>query len=146
MKKIIILLAFVFAQFATAQTKTAESVQIGKIAPLGAFSISIDKYPDYYMVSFKDQKYKELEKTARFSLFSEKEFEDFYSLIMTGFDSLPKDDLVVELSEGSAWLHFEKNMGVTSLQIKYSDQKNYALAAESSFLTKKQVTKLFGKK
>ena len=145
MKKIILLLALVVAQFANAQTKTGEYVQIGKIAPLGAFAISIDKYPDSYRVSLKDQKFKELEKITHFSI-SEKEFEDLYSLIMSGFDSLPKDELVVELTQGTAWLRFEKNMGITSLQIKYSAEKNYDFAAESNFLTKKQVTKLFGKK
>ncbi|WP_294818407.1 hypothetical protein [uncultured Flavobacterium sp.] len=55
---------------------------------------------------------------------------------MASLDKIPNDELLIELNAGTTWLRFDKNMGIASLQIKYSAEKDYGSAAESNFLTR----------
>lgn len=149
MRKIILITTFLLSSFGFSQIKVVETskpIEIGKIAPMGSFLISIEKVDDTYNISYRDMKFLQLTEIKSFSFKNDSAFEDLYSMIIKGFETMPKDDIMLELGNDIVWLHYEKSFGVPVFRFGHAVDKNADVIGFSQLLSKKQVMKLFGKK
>ncbi|KOS05349.1 hypothetical protein AM493_04365 [Flavobacterium akiainvivens] len=142
MKKIISLLFLLVVVSVNAQT------QIGKVAPLGSGSIILEKYDTYYKFEFKDIKYQTKDVKASFMLTgTEEDLQKLYDAITKKMEAKEEADVDIAFGEDTVKLHFEKNMGTMSFQFKKYIAKSISEdTSDSTYMTRKQIDKLFGKK
>lgn len=152
MKKIILLIALTICGLSSAQIKKIETekvnkTEIGKISPMGVTYISLSKYNDDYIFSYKDTKFAQISEYKSFS-FKEtgSDLDNLYKMIIDGIDTKPEDDIMIELPDDIIWLHFEKALGTTSVQIRHAVNKNPEIIGMTTWMTKAKVNKLFNKK
>ena len=78
-------------------------------------------------------------------------FENLYSIIMENLETVPDEDLTFTVKDGdSLTLKFASQMGVSSVKLLLQERKDVELGTlvDSGFsapMTKKQISKLFGK-
>jgi hypothetical protein len=142
MKKLITSLLLLIAFSVNAQT------EIGKVAPLGSGFITLQKFDSYYKFEFKDIRYKTVDKKEEFKLAgTEEDLQKLYTFIMEKMEAKTTGDFDMVFGEDTVKLHFEKNMGTMSFQFKKYIAKSISEdTMDSTYMTKKQVDKLFGKK
>jgi len=143
MKKILSLLMLLLAFSATAQT------EVGKVAPLGSFAISIQKFDTYYLFKFKDSRYTTKTEIVECKLEgNEADLQKLYDQIVEKFETKSTGEFDMKFGDEDVKLNFEKNMGVMSLQFQKYIAKDIdaKVTQTSTYLTRKQVDKLFGKK
>lgn len=128
------------------QIKTEESVEIGKYAPMGMKSIVCQKTGDTFTFLYKDLTYQHISEWKSFSFLDiDNAFENLYQIVMDGLENIPEEDVLIELPDDMVYFHFVKSMGIPSVQFRHAVGKSDVIGT-SSYLTKKQVQKLFGKR
>jgi hypothetical protein len=150
MKKITLLLMLVVTSVSFAQLKKVEVTkweEIGKVGPFGLPKyIDCKKAGDIYTFEYKDMKYPSIDEYKSFSFVNvDNTFEDLYATINNGFETMPKEDITLELPDYLLTLQFTKAIGMNSVTI-YSSPKTTNLVGKSVAFTKRQIDKLFGKK
>ena len=145
------ILAILFFSFSISysQIKVIETVpieKIGRVGTNGSSDIYIQKEGNEYKLVYKNT---EPEDAGEFSSFSFKDlngdFENFYTLINTGFNATPVADIKLELPNDFVWLHYIRNLQkVVTLQFM-SSNKVSSTTGISDVLSKSDVAKLFGK-
>lgn len=145
---LIIILCVSFNSFSQIKkVKTEKSETIGKIAPMGQTHIECSKSGDTYTFIYSDIKFQQITDFKSFSFKDiDNAFDNLYQTIMDGMKNPPKEDIRLELPNDMIFLHFEKNLGVTSFQFLHCPGKNPEIIGMSVYLTKKKVRKLFGMK
>jgi len=151
MKKLTLLVMLVVTATSFAQLKKVETVkseEIGKVGPFGMpKTIDCTKMGNKYTFEYKDMQFPDMNDYKKFSFEDvENTFEDLYKTIMDGFETMPKEDITLELPNYIISLKFTKAIGMTSVAFFSAPKTNTSLIGYSSPLTKKQVEKLFGKK
>ncbi|MDI5899201.1 hypothetical protein [Flavobacterium yafengii] len=148
MKKIILLLVLISTS-SYGQIKISESVKpitIGKVGNFAATFLYMEKTDNVYTVFYQDIKFKLVTDFKSFSFKDENnDFENLFKIIMENMENPPKDDIMLELPNDIVWLHFEKALGVSNFQFRSAVNQNANVIGISSYMTKKQVKKLFGK-
>lgn len=150
MKKRLLLFTILFSSISFAQIKTVEasnSELIGKVLNFGNVLIQCEKIEDKYTFAYQDAKFVQVIDYKSFSFEdTDNAFDNLYNEIMKGFINPPKDNILVELPKGFIWLSYTKAMGVVNFRFAHSETKGGEVVGFSSWLTKKRVMKLFGKK
>lgn len=154
MKKIILFIALTFTTVSFAQFKKVEKketinfTEIGKVQPLGMpMQIECKKTDDnIYAFSYRDTAFKTLDEYDHFFIKDvDGAFDAFYNAIIEGFETKPKDPIVLETDNQFIYITFVQNFG-TLVSLGSSDKTDGARKTHSATITKKQVEKLFGKK
>lgn len=154
MKKILVFLGVMFSSVMYSQIKVIKKAGCDDVGVVKALltptmnmkKCSLENGNTQYVVQYKDISFQQIEEWKSFSFLDiDNAFDSLYNIIIDGFSNPPKEDVMIELPEGSVYLHFEKNMGVTSFQFFHFPFKNSKVMGKSPYLTKKQVNKLFGK-
>lgn len=156
MKKILLLTAATFlsffftgySQIKLSKQNDVDCNEIGNVKALATPMIEMQRCESdnmvTYSIHYKDIQYKQIEEWKSFYFVEEDDaFETLYKLIMDGFETVPKKDIVIDLPKGSVHLHFKKSLGLVSLQFIHFSPAN--VMGTSPAITKKQVQKLFGK-
>jgi hypothetical protein len=150
MKKIILICSMAMSLNGFSQLNVVpveKAIEIGKIAPMGMFIISMEKTKDTYTVTYRDYKFIQITEIKSFSFKDENNaFEDLYAMIIKGFDTMPEEDTMLELGGKHVWLHYEKSMGFPVFRFAHAVDANANVIGFSQLLSKKQVIKLFSKK
>lgn len=154
MKKFALLLVLLTSSLSFAQLKkvekTASTIEtIGKAQQFGApLEAEMTKSENTYTLRIKDSKYKQLEKYESFSFEDvDNTFNDFYATFEEGFKTMPKESVMLELPNRYVWLAFNKFLGIHTVTISFSSDKNEnSQIFISNEIAKKQIDKLFGKK
>jgi len=149
MKKLLSLSSLLFTLVTTAQIKIgkteAKSVLIGKVGTPTLSTVELTKTGD--LVTFKYQNNLKPQ-VAEFKTFSFKDIdgalEGFYGVIMEGLNTVPKEDVKIELPNETVSLQFKKEMNIASVKMKisYNDGQEGGITV---WLTKLQINKLFNK-
>ena len=148
-KLLLIALLFSFNSFAQIQTvQNADIELIGKIALLGEVQIECTKIDNTYTFYYQDTKFQHLKNYKSFSFKdTDNAFESLYEMIMEGFENIPNKDVMIELPKSFVWLRYVKALGVVNFSFASSVGKSGdAPIGFSVYMTKKKVSKLFGKK
>jgi len=156
MKKIILFLALTlttttatFAQFKKAEQKeTTKFTEIGKIQPLGQpVQMECKKTEnDIYAFTYRDAAYKTLDQYEHFLIKDvDNAFDSLFNAIVEGFETKPKEPIVLETDNQYIYIQFVQNFG-TLVSLGSSDKADGARKSYSATFTKKQIEKLFGKK
>ena len=126
------------------QVKTPEKELIGKITALVELDLKCEKVGDTFIFTFKDINYQQLKEYKSFQFKDiDNAFDNLFEIIMKGFKKPPKDDIIIELPEGHLKLHYVKAFGAVNMNISYSEN---GVSGTSSWLSKRKVKKLFGKR
>lgn len=126
--------------------KTEKPVEIGKVTNLGQLAIECERYGEQYVFTYQDVKFQQLTDYKSFTLKNEQSFNDLYELIVSNWDNPPEEDIMIKLDEGYLWVRFVKALGVTNVAFAHSVDENADILGISTWLTKRRVDKLFGKK
>jgi hypothetical protein len=154
MKKFTILFLLVVTATSFAQIKKVEqvksnSVEIGKIQPLGQpVHMSIEKDGDIYSFIYKDEEFKHILQYESF-IFKDVDnaYASFYDMIIKGFEEMPAEPIKLELEHQFVWLKFSKQLGIKLITFSSTNDKSTgARVTSSKDFNKKQIEKLFGKK
>lgn len=129
------------------QVKTSKSELIGKIGVIGETWLECNKNGNTYTFTYKDMKFQHLTEYKSFSFEDvDNAFDNLYNTILSGLESKPEDDITLELPNDIVWLKFKKTMGVISVEFWHSVNKNADIIGVSTWMNKKKLAKLFGKK
>ena len=136
-----------FAQLKKVQSTPSEP--IGKAQQFGApLEAEITKSGNVYTVSYRDMQFKTLNEYRTFTFEDvDNTFNDLYAAIEEGFNTMPKEPVMLELPNHYVWLKFGKFLGspVLTISSSYNKTKESPIYF-SNEIAKKQVEKLFGKK
>jgi len=145
MKKIFLLASMAISFFTFAQIKIDDSIKPTLIGKVSQGQVTLEKLDDQYSICYNDAKFLVVDSFKCFS-FTEKnnDLQNLYQLIIKGFEQVPKDNIRLDLPNDKIELRFTKNLGIVSMQFHHFD-KNSGVYGFSTYLTKKQINKLFGK-
>ena len=135
-----------FAQLKKVHLTPAET--IGKAQQFGGpLEAEITKSGNKYTLRFRDQQFKTLDEYREISFEDiENTFNDLYAAVEEGFNTMPKEPVMLELPECYLWLNYSKFLGAPVLRFSYSGKTKDAPIYISNEIAKKQIEKLFGKK
>lgn len=147
MKTLLVLLIATTTVAQISKIETPERILIGLTKILGTPQITIEKSNDTYIFTYKDVNYQQLNEYKSFSFKDEDgAFESLYEMIVEGLKSPPKEDIMLELPNDIVWLHFSKSMGKPYVEFHHAVDKHVEVLGKSTWLNKKKLDKLFGKK
>lgn len=140
MKKLLInLFSLLLASYSFSQFKQVEKENlIGKVQ-----HFKITENESIYTCTYTDIKFKTMNEIKSFNL-NKGEFDQLYEIIEKGLNEVPKESVEIENNDLRLSIEFVKMMGVRSIQITHYD-KETGIIGLTSYLTKKQVSKVFGK-
>lgn len=149
MKKIILGSLLLLVNFSFSQIKVVEAekiVEIGKVGNFTAKFLFLEKIDNLYSLYYQDYTYMQIVEYKKIYFLEEKNnLENFYNIIISGFENPPKEDVKLELPNNTVWLHYIKSFGTVSMQIKSSNNSNPNVIGMSMYVTKRQINKLFAK-
>lgn len=123
---------------------------IGKIAPGGAITVSMQayKYEDStYVFRYLDSKFSRLEVWKDFTIKSNEDFETLYTYLQNGFKEMPEEKVLLDIGGEYLFLNFSKFLGGKVVRIAHSTSLDeLAIVGFTNLYTAKQIDKLFGKK
>lgn len=132
MRKLILLLLFPLLSFSQ-----------GEIRQMGKSLISLEKKGNTYIMVYKDMKYSQIDEYKSFSFTDD---DNLYDIILNGMETLPEQDIVIELENDILHLHFGKTFGKAFVEIFHNVNKIGDVIGKSTWLDKKKLDKLFGKR
>lgn len=149
MKKLL-LTSFLFTTIAlNAQIKTTSfqvtEVIIGKTGTTNIDWVVLKKKGDLCTFTYQDNTNTAVSVFKSFSFKDvDNALEGFYKVIMDGFETLPKEDVQVDLPDETIKLQYTKEMGMAKMKMKitYKDKTDPGMTV---WLNKKQINKIFGK-
>lgn len=121
--------------------------EIGKITPGGVWAIECEKMLDSYYFTYKDVSFTTIEVRKTFKIEDiDNAFETFYAILAEGFDTVPKEPIILEFPEGYLYLYYERVVGMPVVSIRHITSKHeYAPTGFTQQFTQKQIDRLFGK-
>lgn len=134
-----------FGQIKKVETEPSEL--IGKIGSIGETWLKLEKSGDVYTFTYKDMKYTQLTDFKSFSFIDEDNaFEDLYNIILKGLDEVPSEPIMLEIPNGYLWLEFGKTLGKPFVTFSHSVGKSGDVIGKSTWMNRKKLDKVFGKK
>ena len=129
--------------------KKIQSELVGEFKYMGSTYIECNKYPneggdDYYVFNFRNSEYTQINDWQSFGFYDiDNAFENFSNMCLDGFNNVPDDNYFsLTLPDGQLMVKYTKSTGVLMMYFVYI--KN-GITSQTSWMTKKQVLKLFGK-
>jgi len=129
--------------------KKIQSELIGAFKYMGSTYVECNKYPnedgeDYYLFSFRNSEYTQIVDIKSFGFYDiDNAFENFSTMCLEGFDNPPEDNYFsLSLTDGDLMVYYTKSTGVLSMYFVYTEN---SVSSKTSWMTKKQTQKLFGK-
>lgn len=149
MKKLVLIIfisligSFVYSQVGKIELPKIEP--IGKIAPGGVMSIKCEKIGDKKVkFTYQNAKYSTLKDWKYFELNSLEDLETVYQEITKGFEEMPSDRVILDISNGYLILFFSRFLGGKVVRLAHSDENVIEVGYTYQY-TQKQIDKLFGK-
>lgn len=154
MKKISLLVVLLTTSAAFAQLKKVETPvgppveEIGKHQTWGApLEAEITKTGSIYKLKYRDEQFKTMIEYCEFTFEDvDNTFNDLYTAIIEGFNTMPKDPVNLELPDYLISLNYSKSFSSPAVSISAVNKKNGIRHCSSNYMSKKQIDKLFGKK
>lgn len=141
-KKITILLFLIvtLSGYSQISVSTKETpILIGKSS-----QVTCEQIGNTYIFTYRDLKFTQLKEFKSFQFNEENEdFNKLYELMQAGLKTKPEENIVLELPNCTLKLEFLKSMGVGNVRFIHTEN---GITGISSWLTKKKLAKLFGKK
>lgn len=137
------ILLFTFSISFAQQKKEFE--KIGKIGAYGMGLVYCEKEINTYTFTYEDQNEMRVNDYVSFSFEGKDIFEQLYDTIMVNLEIIPKGDIYITSQENYVRIDFAKFLGIKSFRFKQSKKKNGLGFSFSTWMTKKETKKLFGK-
>lgn len=145
MKKIIVVAFVLFNLCLHSQIKVLETKTIERLGKLGSNDIYVQKEGDEYTIFFRNIENKDSKGYKNFSFKDlEGDYENLYTIIMSGFAASSLQDIKLELPDDFVWLHYTRSGPKTSVQFMTSN-KITDISGVSDFIDIPSINKLFGK-
>lgn len=129
------------------EVKTEPTELIGKIGAIGETWIKIEKSGNVYIFTYKDMKYQQLSEFKSFSFEDiDNAYDNLYNTIVKGLKEVPQEPIMLEIPDGFLWLEFGKTLGQPFVTFSHSIGKSGNVIGKSTWMNKKKLDKLFGKK
>lgn len=137
-----------FGQINVVETeKSEETVLIGKIGGIGETWIECTKTGNTYTFKYKDMKFEQVVDYKSFSFDDiDGAFDAIYNMMNDGIDNPPEEDVIIELPESFIFLHFGRTRGQSYVEIRHAVTKNTDVFGVTTWMNKKKLKKVFGKK
>ncbi|WP_264543159.1 MULTISPECIES: hypothetical protein [Flavobacterium] len=145
MKKIITALALLLSCMAFSQIKVLPTTPLEKLGRVGTNDVYIQKEGSQYTFFYKNIENKEDESIRNFSFKNvENDFENFYKIIIDGFNANPIYDIKLELPNDYVWLHYTKTTSKLGVQFMTTNKVTQSTGI-SQIMSVEDVKKLFEK-
>ncbi|MBE8714068.1 hypothetical protein [Sphingobacterium hungaricum] len=80
-----------------------------------------------------------------FYLNSKDDVENLYAIIQKGFEKMPREGIMVDITTGKLFLEFDSLIGGKGVTIHYFDGPTVGLSVKTTRLNQKSIQKLFDK-
>ncbi len=149
MKKLLFILLFAVSFSGVSQIKKVTPIHletIGRIGPKNNPHILIEKKDSTYIFTYSDLKFTHIDDFKSFQFDDlNNDFEALYTMMLSGLENPPEEDVMIELPGSFIWLNYTKAMGVANVRIIHKN-KGTGIEGYTVWLTKRRLNKLFGKK
>ncbi len=145
MKKIITAFAILFSCMAFSQIKVLPTTPLERLGRVGTNDVYIQKEGSQYTFFYKNIENKDDESIRNFTFKNiENDFENFYKIIIDGFNANPIYDIKLELPNDYVWLHYTKTTSKLAVQFMTTNKVTSSTGV-SEMMTIEDVKKLFEK-
>lgn len=145
MKKIITALTLLLSCMTFSQIKVLPTTPLEKLGRVGTNDVYIQKEGSQYTFFYKNIENKEDESIRNFSFKNvENDFENFYKIIIDGFNANPIYDIKLELPNDYVWLHYTKTASKLGVQFMTTNKVTQSTGI-SQIMSVEDVKKLFEK-
>lgn len=145
MKKIITALTLLLSCMTFSQIKVLPTTPLEKLGRVGTNDVYIQKEGSQYTFFYKNIENKEDESIRNFSFKNvENDFENFYKIIIDGFNANPIYDIKLELPNDYVWLHYTKTTSKLGVQFMTTNKVTQSTGI-SQIMSVEDVKKLFEK-
>lgn len=145
MKKIITALTLLLSCMAFSQIKVLPTTPLEKLGRVGTNDVYVQKEGSQYTFFYKNIENKEDESIRNFTFKNvENDFENFYRIIVDGFNANPIYDIKLELPNDYVWLHYTKTTSKLGVQFMTTNKVTQSTGI-SEIMTVEDVKKLFEK-
>ncbi|GAA4776064.1 hypothetical protein GCM10023230_28870 [Flavobacterium hankyongi] len=130
---------------AFSQIKVLPTTPLEKLGRVGTNDVYIQKEGSQYTFFYKNIENKEDESIRNFSFKNvENDFENFYKIIIDGFNANPIYDIKLELPNDYVWLHYTKTTSKLGVQFMTTNKVTQSTGI-SQIMSVEDVKKLFEK-
>lgn len=145
MKKIITALTLLLSCMAFSQIKVLPTTPLEKLGRVGTNDVYVQKEGSQYTFFYKNIENKEDESIRNFTFKNvENDFENFYKIIVDGFNANPIYDIKLELPNDYVWLHYTKTTSKLGVQFMTTNKVTQSTGV-SEVMSVEDVKKLFEK-
>lgn len=145
MKKIITVFTLLLSCMTFSQIKVLPTTPLEKLGRVGTNDVYIQKEGSQYTFFYKNIENKEDEGIRNFSFKNvENDFENFYKIIIDGFNANPIYDIKLELPNDYVWLHYTKTTSKLGVQFMTTNKVTQSTGI-SQIMSVEDVKKLFEK-
>lgn len=145
MKKIITALTLLLSCMAFSQIKVLPTTPLERLGRVGTNDVYIQKEGSQYTFFYKNIENKDDESIRNFGFKNiENDFENFYKIIIDGFNANPIYDIKLELPNDYVWLHYTKSTSKLAVQFMTTNKVTQSTGV-SEMMTVEDVKKLFEK-
>lgn len=145
MRKIITAFAILLSCMAFSQIKVLPTTPLERLGRVGTNDVYIQKEGSQYTFFYKNIENKDDESIRNFTFKNiDNDFENFYKIIMDGFNANPIYDIKLELPNDYVWLHYTKTTSKLTVQFMTTNKVTSSTGV-SEMMTIEDVKKLFEK-
>ncbi|SHI65013.1 hypothetical protein [Flavobacterium terrae] len=145
MRKIITAFAILLSCMAFSQIKVLPTTPLERLGRVGTNDVYIQKEGTQYTFFYKNIENKDDESIRNFTFKNiDNDFENFYKIIMDGFNANPIYDIKLELPNDYVWLHYTKTTSKLTVQFMTTNKVTSSTGV-SEMMTIEDVKKLFEK-
>lgn len=145
MKNLLFILCAFYFSSAVSQIKVLETKSIERLGRVGENDIYIQKDGNEYTFFYKNFENKESVSYRNFSFKDlAGDYENFYSIVLKGFEQSNLQDIKLEMPDDYVWLHYTRSGQRVLVQFMTTNKVTDATGI-SDFLDVTMLNKLFGK-
>ena len=131
------------AQMKVTKIDNSNVIEVGKISPMGTLHAVIEKHNDFYILTYNDGNYKEIDEYKSFKI-GLNDIDNLY-LVINNPEAKVGDTYHIELlDKNTLTIIFSKALGTIYPAIYHKNK--IGIEGRVPHFTKKQWAKLFGKK
>ncbi|MEO8515497.1 MAG: hypothetical protein ABI426_02070 [Flavobacterium sp.] len=143
MKKLFTAALLLLSVMTFGQIKVLETTPLERLGRVGVNDVYVQKEGSQYTFFYKNIENLEDQSIRNFTFKNvENDYDNFYKIIMDGFNASPMNDIKLELPNDYVWLHFSKTTNKVAVQFMTTN-KVTASTGISGFLSLDDVKKLF---
>lgn len=143
MKKLFTAALLLLSVLSFGQIKVLETTPLERLGRVGINDVYVQKEGSQYTFFYKNVEDQEDTSIKNFSFKNvENDYENFFKIIMNGFNASPMYDIKLELPNDYVWLHYSKTGAKAGVQFMTTNKVTSSTGI-SGFLTMEDVKKLF---